>query len=293
MSVSSQHEIVSAVQFSITDECQSFITDQVKEQSTEIHVIHAEESETELDSEQWMKVDQIVLFKSDKQALVSKNDWLNDNHMTCAQLLLKHQFPHIGGLKPIIEMKTRSVKPLPPQSLQILHTCGNHWVAASTMKTENEDISLYDCKHSTVGTTTKVLLAQLVHTDKPTFSVKLSSVSKQSGSSDCGLYAVAYITHIAFGDDPSLVIFNQSKMREHLLKCLEEQQMQPFPIMKKLRTSGSPSRVIEVQVCCYCRCPDDGSKMVACDGECGNWFHVKCINTTVHRNKKWYCKICS
>ena len=59
MSVSSQHEIVSAVQFSITDECQSFITDQVKEQSTDIHVIYDEESETELDSERWMKVDQI------------------------------------------------------------------------------------------------------------------------------------------------------------------------------------------------------------------------------------------
>ena len=80
----------------------------------------------------------------------------------------------------------------------------------------------------------------MVHTDKPTFSVKLSSVSKQSGSSDCGLYAVANITHIAFGDDPSLVIFNQSKMREHLLKCLEEQKMQSFPILKKLQTSGSP-----------------------------------------------------
>ena len=51
MSVSSQHEIVSAVQFSITDECQLFITDQVKEQSTDIHVIHDEESETVLDSE--------------------------------------------------------------------------------------------------------------------------------------------------------------------------------------------------------------------------------------------------
>ena len=41
------------------------------------------------------------------------------------------------------------------------------------MKTENEDISLYDSNYSTVGTATKVLLAQLVHTNKPTFSVKL------------------------------------------------------------------------------------------------------------------------
>ena len=69
--------------------------------------------------------------------------------------------------------------------------------------------------------------------------------------------------------------------------------MQPFPVLKKLLTSGSPRRVIEVQVYCYCQYPDDGSKMVACDGECGNWFHVKCINATVHRNRKWHCKICT
>ena len=92
------------------------ITDQVKEQST-VNVIHDDGSEPELDSEQWMKVDQNVLYASDKQALVSKNDWLNDNHMTCSQVLLKFQFPRIGGLQPIIEMKTRSVEALPPQSL--------------------------------------------------------------------------------------------------------------------------------------------------------------------------------
>jgi len=56
----------------------------VKEQSTEIHVKHDEGSETKLNSEQWMKIDQNFLFKSDKQALVSKNDWLNDNHTMCA-----------------------------------------------------------------------------------------------------------------------------------------------------------------------------------------------------------------
>lgn len=111
------------------------------------------------------------------------------------------------------------------------------------MKTENQNISL---KYSTVGTATKVFLAQLVHADKTKFSVKLSSVSKQSGSSGCALYAVAYITHIAFGDGPSSVIFNQSKMREHFQKSLEKQKMQPFPVLRKLRTSCSLTHVIEM-----------------------------------------------
>ena len=39
----------------------------------------------------------------------------------------------------------------------------------------------------------KLLLSQLVHTDKPTFNIKIANVSKQSGTSDCGLYAIAYM----------------------------------------------------------------------------------------------------
>ena len=44
-----------------------------------------------------------------------------------------------------------------------------------------------------------MLLAQLVHTDK---SANIANVAKQSGSLDCDLFAVAYITHIAFGLNP-------------------------------------------------------------------------------------------
>ena len=48
-----------------------------------------------------------------------------------------------------------------------------------------------DCK------STQTILAKLVNTDKPAFSVRMASVLKQSGSSDCGLFAIAYVTHIA------------------------------------------------------------------------------------------------
>ena len=62
-----------------------------------------------------------------------------------------------------------------------------------------------------------------------------------------------------------------SKTRRNFLKCLKEQKMKKsFYYLKKQRTSVSLSCVIEVQVYYYCRCPDDGSKIVACDGECGN-----------------------
>ena len=62
-------------------------------------------------------------------------------------------------------------------------------------------------------------------TDKPSFTVRVASVTKQSGASDCGLYAIAYITHIATGLNPSLYIFRQALMRNHLLKCFEQKKL--------------------------------------------------------------------
>lgn len=186
------------------------------------------------------------------------------------------------------------LKPLPAESLQILHTRGNHWIAVSTVNCTAVDITVYDSKYSKLSSDTEMLLAQLVHTDKSVVSVSIANVTKQSGSSDCGLFATAYITHIAFGLNPSLCVFQQSSMRAHLLKCLESKRMELFPVQRERRLSLTiVPKVAQIKVHCYCRCPDDGSKMIGCDGDCGERFHVKCIKSPVHRNKRWFCNNCN
>ena len=35
------------------------------------------------------------------------------------------------------------------------------------------------------------------------------------------------------------------------------------------------------------------NKMVGCDGVCGEWFHVQCIDSESSVcSKKWFCKYC-
>ena len=99
------------------------------------------------------------------------------------------------------------------------------------------DIVIYDSKYSSLSQRTQTLIAKLVNTDKPSFTVRVASVTKQSGASDCGLYAIAYITHIATGLNPSLYIFRQALMRNHLLKCFEQKKLEPFPVFKERRVS--------------------------------------------------------
>ena len=64
-------------------------------------------------------------------------------------------------------------------------------------------------------------------------------MSKQVGSSDCRLYAVAVATALAFGIDPTASIFNQDDMSSHLKKCFEKQKMDPFPVKKKSRVNNT------------------------------------------------------
>ena len=203
--------------------------------------------------------------------LLNNKEWLNDNHMTCAQKLIKNQFPQYNGLQNTILQQTKFLKPL-LKSLQILHTGEtennrNHWIAVSTVNyNKKEDIIVYDSKFSS-----SLSPDTLIKTEKSAICIKVANVTKQTGLSDCGLFAIAYITHIAFGMNPSSCVFQQSSMREHFLKCLEDKKMQPFPVSNRKRRTSVSHKIIEEPVYCYCRCPNVGEKMFGCDGICGGW----------------------
>ena len=47
------------------------------------------------------------------------------------------------------------------------------------------------------------------------------------GLTDCGLFAVAFATSLAFGQD--VFEFQQDKLRSHLKVCFEEKYIRMFP----------------------------------------------------------------
>ena len=51
----------------------------------------------------------------------------------------------------------------------------------------------------------------------------------QHGHTDCGIYAIAYATELAFGHDPTNFTFDQSQLRDHLLHCLRSRTITRFP----------------------------------------------------------------
>ena len=155
-------------------------------------------------SDAWLKLNGITLYETDKYSLLKDDSWINGSHMTAVQLLLKSQFPHLKSLQDTLKQDIDKMQPAPTGSLQILLVNRNHWVVASTCGTNNNtDITIYDSMYSFIYDHTKLLLSHLVHTKQKFFTVSVANVNKQAGGNDCGLFAAAYCTSIAYGQNPS------------------------------------------------------------------------------------------
>ena len=58
---------------------------------------------------------------------------------------------------------------------------------------------------------------------------EIKIMQRQGGGDDCGLFAIAIATALAFGVDPAELTFQQDTMRARVLKCFEEGLMTLFP----------------------------------------------------------------
>ena len=82
----------------------------------------------------------------------------------------------------------------------------------------------------------------------PHLIVHIPPVQQQKGSSDCGLYAIAFAVHAACGDHLKDLKFDQTQMRIHLLQCFRKKELVRFPTTRKRsqRNNHFPYREVGV-----------------------------------------------
>uniref|UniRef100_A0A1X7UC64 Ubiquitin-like protease family profile domain-containing protein n=1 Tax=Amphimedon queenslandica TaxID=400682 RepID=A0A1X7UC64_AMPQE len=98
------------------------------------------------------------------------------------------------------------------------------WIVASTIGNDKE-VSVYDSIYTSVD-------AEARHIIEKKFGrgsvIRMEKCPNQNGSCDCGVFAIAKCTCICY----ELKIpanFDQTQMRQHLLECLQQLQLKPFP----------------------------------------------------------------
>ena len=242
----------------------------------------------------WCEIAGIRLDSNHKKILESSG-WLDDAIITVSQNLLKAQHPAVGSLQPPILATKLAMEPQTGLFVQILNMEENHWLAVSTFRCKPGHINVYDSLHMTLSTHTKKVIADLMQHRGDAITISHHDVQWQSGSSDCGLFAVAFATAICVGCDPAASVFNQASMRQHLLKCFHNQRISPFPLRSQKRVIKEPT-LEKLPIFCICRLPDCGDMMVQCD-KCKEWYHPQCVKIPKKYLKRecqenYYCRYC-
>ncbi len=124
----------------------------------------------------------------------------------------------------------------------------------------------------------------------------IMNVEGQRNTSDCGIYAIAYGTHLAQGETPTLCHWRHDEMRNHLKSCLEVGEISLFPARgnRLIRSSRRILKTVIEQIYCYCRMPNDKSKSMVQCSQCCQWYHLACVNLgeQVMCEVKWSCLNC-
>ena len=113
-------------------------------------------------------------------------------------------------------------------ALQIIHSRGNHWVVATTLHCNPGEVKIFDSVYKSLDAGTLQVVKRLFDDGKELKVTMASGAPKQKGSTDCGAFAIAIATCLAFERDPATMVVYQATIRNQLLKCFESKQLSPF-----------------------------------------------------------------
>ena len=147
-------------------------------------------------------------------------------------------------------------------------------------------------------------IARLRKSEDAELRIISKAVQQQGNGYDCGIFAIAFATDIAYNHKPEQRTYNQSVMRKYLLAQLENETMIPFPQQTK-RVKRVKEVTYRFPLFCKYRVPffeddwkeDKGVFMAFCS-VCGEWHHKRCENipVAIFRDEKkaavWKCLKC-
>ena len=185
--------------------------------------------------------------------------------------------------------------------IQVLHV-KNHWITISNIGASNivkcNVVYVFDSLQSTsLDLATKKQICCLTRPNNGTMTIDFVSLVRQQNSSDCGVCVLAYAMEIAAGHDPSSAVWDNDRMRKHLIHCFEQGRMSRFPIQRNRRIplGRRIQHSTSEGIYCICRMPNDESMPMIMCGLCHRWFHSEYVQVDIEEystNKQWQCDEC-
>ncbi|OCT77163.1 hypothetical protein XELAEV_18032359mg [Xenopus laevis] len=155
-------------------------------------------------------------------------DWLEDDIIDAAQAMLKRQFG-ADGLQSVIEAQWQVVPVCGPAVQIHFDSDRNHWLA-SCFRSDRVEI-MDSLKSSKLSNSMKRQIPEYYGevAPDPLGSLIQLKVHQQPNGNDCGVYAIANVCELLANGDPTGCRYDEKRMRQHLIECLERGEITPFP----------------------------------------------------------------
>ena len=202
--------------------------DKVSTPTTKLNI----KKDTRHSQDEWVWADKILFHNLNitEKCILKSKQWLNESIIDSSMNLLQYQFPDLDGFQPCHQLNFRKHR---KQFIQIINRSltdgGSHWLTVSNINCIENTIKIYDSAYDDLPYEQAMVVASLVTTRENNLQVLYPSVALQMNGYDCGLYAIANATALAFGIDPITQVYTPGLMREHLIKCLEQRHLKPIP----------------------------------------------------------------
>ena len=167
----------------------------------------------------WLNNDLFQLDQSEKAILLTPVAWLTDSIIDASQKLLLQTMSSNTGFQSVTLERTLHFE---VQSNEFVHSCHGHWLTISTVGMTHPEVCVYNSIYLTTSTHIKHQIASLLATIQNRIRLRHTDMQMQSGGYDCGLFAIAFTTALVHGEQPGRFLFDQDKMRNHLLKHIRK-----------------------------------------------------------------------
>ncbi|KZS01293.1 Uncharacterized protein APZ42_002096, partial [Daphnia magna] len=168
----------------------------------------------------------------DKIEPLTKTSKLCSGYVNRAQEILKQQHPMIGGLNWVTIGGTLEYpKATEDKWMQVIHDGRDHWVLVAKGFVQPEHVNVYDSLVGSAWHDKHVLscMSSLLKTDEKKMTYIVKQCQRQNNSYDCGVFAIAFATSLANGEDPTGMLYDPKQLRPHLNECMTSGKLTSFP----------------------------------------------------------------
>ena len=205
----------------------------IKKTKVDLATVDSDDTEDDtMEADVWVKCDRYILKNADKEIIETGLE-LTDKHIQYLQYLIKTQFSTIGGLCSTL-LQSCQKHSLPKNYLQVVYcSARHHWIVASNMECKKGVVNAYDSLFTFLDVETLNTINNYFgeQNAKRRVQCKMVEIQTQKGTKDCGVFTVAFLTSLAYNQDPAdgPIQYYQDRLRSHLYDCFIRGKLIPFP----------------------------------------------------------------